>query len=272
MSVSFLGLAGPLGTLPPHYTNLLLRRLRARDLALRDFLDLFNHRAVSLFFRAWEKYRLPVAYERSRLDRRAKEMDSGTRALYCLVGLGTDHLRGRLDANDETFMFYGGHFAHFPRSAVSLEAVLGDYFEMPVRVQQAQGQWLTLDADDRSQLPGLGQPCGRHCQLGEDLIVGERVWDVQSKFRLRVGPLRYARFRWFMPNGDGLRSLCQLTRAYVGLELDFDVQVVLQAAEVPACRLTSDSAEGSYLGWNTWVRSDPCGQDAEDAVFSALGV
>jgi type VI secretion system protein ImpH len=270
MSVTFLGLTGPLGALPPHYTSQLLRRLRNRDLALRDFLDLFNHRTVSFFYRAWEKYRLPFAYERSRLDGRGEAEDLVTRCLYCLVGMGTRGLRDRRSVDDEAFVFYGGHFAHFPRSAVSLEAMLGDYFEMPVRVQQVQGQRLVLEEADRSLLPGPEHRLGRCCQLGVNLISGDRVWDVQSKFRVRIGPLGYSQFRGFMPDGDGLRALGQMTRAYVGPELDFDVQVVLRRAEAPECRLEAAGSNAPRLGWNTWVHSDPLERDVEDAVFQVL--
>src|SRR5262249_36267283 len=129
MLVAFLGLTGPQGVLPQHYTALLLRRIREKDHALHDFLDLFNHRAVSLFYRAWEKYRLPFAYERSRLDG-SEEADACTRSLYCLVGLGTGSQRGRLAIDDEAFLFYSGHFAHHPRSASGLEGLLEDYFEL----------------------------------------------------------------------------------------------------------------------------------------------
>jgi type VI secretion system protein ImpH len=267
MVVAFLGLTGPQGVLPQHYTTLLLRRLRDKDYALRDFLDLFHHRSISLFYRAWEKYRLPFAYERFRLEQAGEEADLCTWCLYCLVGLGTAGLRGRLEIDDEAFLYYSGHFAHYPRSAVALEGMLADYFELPVRVQQAQGQWLTLDAEDRSLLPGPELPQGRNHQLGVSVIVGERIWDVQSKFRLRLGPVSYAQFRRLMPNGDGLRPLCQFTRAYVGPELDFDVQPVLKAAEVPWCRLGADGSDGAYLGWNTWVGGNALGQDVDDAVF-----
>jgi type VI secretion system protein ImpH len=267
MSVTFLGLTGPLGALPPHYTSLLLRRLRGRDVALREFLDLFNHRAVSLFYRAWEKHRLPFAYERSRLAGRDEDEDLVMRCLYCLVGLGTGGLRDRRTVDDEAFVFYSGHFAHFPRSAVSLESMLGDYFELPVRVQQAQGQWLVLEESDRSLLPGPEYRLGRSCQLGINVIAGDRVWDVQSKFRVRLGPLTYSQFRGFMPDGAGLRALGQMTRAYVGPELDFDVQVVLRRAEVPACRLEATGPDAPRLGWNTWVHGEAFAQDVEDAVF-----
>jgi type VI secretion system protein ImpH len=74
--------------------------------------------------------------------------------------------------------------------------------------------------------------------------------------------LTYTQFRGLMPDGAGLRALGQMTRAYVGPELDFDVQVVLRRAEVPECRL-----EAPRLGWNTWVHGEAFTQDVEDAVF-----
>jgi type VI secretion system protein ImpH len=272
MLVTFLGLTGPSGVLPQHYTTLLLRRLRDKDFALRDFLDLFNHRLVSLFYRAWEKYRLPFAHERFRLDPGGRDVDLATWAVYCLAGVGTAGLRGRLEVPDEAFLFYAGHFAHQPRSAASLEALLADYFGMPLEVRPLEGQWLHLEPADRALLPGPRCPGGRNNRPGLDLVIGDRVWDVQSKFRLRVGPLSFAQFRRLMPNGDGLRPLCQLTRAYVGPEFDFDVQVVLRPAEVPWCRLGADADPGPYLGWNTWLRSEEPGHEVDDAIFALEGV
>jgi type VI secretion system protein ImpH len=267
MVVTFLGLTGPLGVLPRHYTTLLLQRLRHKDYALRDFLDLFNHRTVSLFFRAWEKYRLPFAYERSQLDE-AGEPDCCTQSLFGLVGLGTGGLRDRLAIEDETFLYYAGHFAHHPRCAVALEGLLEEYFAMPVRVEQARGQWLTLGEDDCSLLPDEDCPQGRNNQMGGSLVVGERVWDAQGGFRLRVGPLRYAQFRRFMPGGDGLKAIYELTRAYVGPEFDFDVLVLLEPGEVPEFALSCSEPETSHLGWNLWVRYGDFDHAVDDAAFS----
>ncbi len=266
MTVAFLGLAGSLGVLPHHYTALLLERVRNKDYSLRDFLDLFNHCLLSLFYRAWRKYRLPFAYERAAL-RGPGEVDACTRSLYCLVGLGTRGLRGRQKIPDEAFVYYGGHYAHWPRSAVALAAMLEDYFEVPVHVEQLHGQWLLLGPGDRSVMPG-GADCpeGRNCQLGLNVIAGERIWDVQSKFRLRLGPLSYRQFRSLMPNGDALRPVAQMARTYVGLEFDFDVQLVLTAPEVPWCRLQPGD-DGPHLGWNTWIRSGEFAQNVTDAVF-----
>jgi type VI secretion system protein ImpH len=267
MVVAFLGLTGPSGVLPHHYTALLMRRLRDKDYSLRDYFDLFNHRLISLFYRAWEKYRLPFAYERSRLDLKGGASDVVTRGLFSLVGLGTDGLRGRLDIPDEVFLYYSGQFAHEPRTALGLEGLLQDYFAMPVRVLQSQGQWLFLEKEDQAVMPGSAKRLGQNVQMGVNLVVGERVWDIQCKIRLRLGPLSGAQFHSLLPSGSALRPLCQMIRFYIGVEFDFDVQLVLRAAEVPWCRLGSDGDERAYLGWNTWVRCDPCDQDVADTVF-----
>jgi type VI secretion system protein ImpH len=267
MTVSFFGLTGPSGVLPRHYTELLVQRVRQKDASLRDFLDIFNHRLISLFYRAWDKYRLPIGYERSRLDDPAHHPDRVTRGLFCLVGMGTVGLRGRLEVDDEAFLFYGGHFAHNPRSASALERSLEDYLEMRVRVQQCQGQWLALAPDDLAIMPSTLEPLGRNNHLGVDLVVGTRVWGIQSKFRLRIGPLSWHQFRSLMPNGDMLLPLCQFTRTYAGLELDFDVQPSLKPDEVQDPRLSADPNLGPYLGWNAWMPSERRDGPVDDAVF-----
>jgi type VI secretion system protein ImpH len=271
MLVAFLGLTGPTGVLPSHYTALLMRRLRAKDTSLRDLLDLFNHRLVSLFYRAWEKYRLPFAYERSRLDQSPKGPEKIAQALYCLVGRGTGGLRGRQEIPEEVFLYYSGHFAHQLRSASALELLLNDYFALPIRVQQFQGQRLRLDRDDQTRLPSRKRPGGLNSRLGVDVVLGDHVWDVQGKILLRVGPLTYEQFSRFFPSdGDLLRPVSQLTRSYIGAEFVFDLQLVLKADEVPRTRLGAKQAGGSRLGWNTWMRSRPCTREVDDAVFSGV--
>ncbi len=268
MFITFMGLTGPNGVLPQHYTSLIIDRLRERDHSLLDFLDLFNHRTISLFYRAWEKYRFPIAFERFRLSPpRDEDDDFFTFCLYSLVGLGTSGLRRRQQVDDETILYYAGHFAHRPANAISLEVMVADYFNLSVRVKQFQGHWLKLGRDDQSAMPSAAMPRGLNNQMGVNLIAGERVWDVQSRFRFRIGPLDYQEFRRFMPSGDRLRPLCQLTRTYVGPELDFEVQPVLKASQIPWCQLGGSAAAPARLGWNTWIRSGEIAQDAEEAIF-----
>jgi type VI secretion system protein ImpH len=149
--------------------------------------------------------------------------------------------------------------------------MLQDYFQLPIGIQQFCGQWLQIDAADQTQLGGAGQ-------LGVSTVAGERVWDVQSKVRVRLGPLAYPDYESFLPDRapvkerKGFFLLSHLVRLYVGLDMDFDVQLVLRAADVPACCLAANGGLGPRLGWNTWVHSGSMPRDAEDAVFEGAEV
>lgn len=290
MAVRFFGLTGESGVLPHPYTELILHQallVKGEErYALRDWLDLFNHRLLSLFYRAWEKYRFAIPYERGEYDR--PEPDPFTRCLLSFVGLGMPPLRNRLRVavrteddeeareralariDDLGLLHYAGLLAQRPRNAVGLRALLADYFQLPVQVEQFRGQWLALDRANQSCL-GRG---GSNDRLGTNLVAGARVWEMQSKFRLRLGPLGYDDFVAFLPDRAPAPErkayflLVHLARLYVGADLDFDVQLVLRARDVPACRMGKGDGLGARLGWNTWVLSRPRDRDAEDAVFA----
>jgi type VI secretion system protein ImpH len=183
------------------------------------------------------------------------------------VGLATDGLRKRQSVDDETFAYFSGHYAHQPRCAVSLEALLADYFEAPVEVIQFQGRWITLALEERTSMPSKEHPKGRNCRLGVDAIVGARVWNMPTKFRVRIGPLSYPRFCGFMPGGKDHERLSDLVRTYVGPELTFDIQPVLRRDEVPPGKLKATPAAAFRLGWNAWSGKQPHKADADQAVF-----
>src|SRR5687767_12261073 len=140
MFVNFMGMGGPLGVLPTHYTETMIDRARYRDTAMWAFLDIFTHRAVSLFFRAWEKYRFPIQYERGH--------DVFTEYLFDFAGLGTKGLRGRMALEDESLLPYAGLIGQTPHSAVALQQIISDYFEIPAEIVQFYGQWIDLEDEN----------------------------------------------------------------------------------------------------------------------------
>lgn len=267
MTVAFLGLTGPAGVLPHHYTQTVIDRLRLKDRTLLNFLDVFNHRIVSLFYRAWEKHRVPPLLERARAEHRE---DAFTRSLYCMIGLGAPAVRNRLEPPDELLLYYSGLFSHHPRNPLSLERMLGESFGLPITVEQFQGQWLSLEPPEQTAMPSPQRPDGLNCHLGVTAIAGERVWSVESKFRVRLGPLGYDAFQQLLPGSRLLTRLGQIVRTYAGPELDFDAQLVLRREEVPFCQLAPRGA-GARLGWNTWACSMTRAADADEPVFVSDG-
>jgi type VI secretion system protein ImpH len=255
IEVAFMGLTGPLGVLPSPYTELLIERTRHKDDALWEFLDLFNHRLISLFYRAWEKYRFAVAYERGRDDQ-------FTFSLFDIIGMGTRGLRGRMSVPDEALLFYGGLIAQQPHSAGAIEAILGDYFGVGARIEQFWGQWLKLDEDNLTRLGSANS------ELGTNTIAGSRVWDNQSKFRLKIGPMTLKKFTEFLPTGGSFKPAVELTRLLAGNELDFDIQLVLKAEEVPRLVSTTRGRRRPMLGWTSWLKTRPMEADDSQVVLS----
>jgi type VI secretion system protein ImpH len=252
-----MGLAGSLGVMPRQYTQLLSDpSIKHQTAASREFLDIFNHRLISLFYRAWEKYRFPIAYER-------RDEDTFSQYLYCLIGMGTGGLQRRLGISDEILLYYAGHLSQRPRAAVALEGVLQDYFGVDVTVEQFTGEWFLMNVDALSSL-GAG---GANNQLGVNAVLWERIWDPQARFRVKLGPLTYQQFQDFLPGSDAYRHLVELTRFFVGEEFSFEVQPVLRADEVPWCALGVNRS--ARLGWGMWLKTAPFDDDTTQPVFAA---
>lgn len=257
MWVNFMGLTGVQGPMPRPYSELLAdSTMRAQTAPLAAFLDVFNHRLVSLFYRAWEKYRFAVAYERG-------GQDAFSQYLYCLIGLGTPALQGRLHIDDQILLYYAGLIAKRPRCAVALEGILEDYFGVPVQVVQFQGEWFEMNAD---LLSSLGES-GQNNQLGVNAVLWERIFDPQARFRINVGPLTYAQFTDFMPGADGHVHLVELTRFFVGEDVNFEVRPILRREEVPWWELGGDRA--MRLGWSIWMKTGELEEDVPQPVFGA---
>lgn len=267
LGVTFLGLVGPGGILPRHYTEAAIAALRARSTALPDLLDLFTHRLLSLYARAAVKYR------HTRLAEAPPPggTDPVTRALLAVIGLGTHGLAGRLSVADAVPVFYGGLFAQSPPAAARIEAMVSDLLGRPVRVVQFVGAWLAIPPSEQSRLPGPGFAPGAHGRLGVDAAIGTHAWNPQASFLLQLGPLDAATFAALLPGGRLLNDLVHLVRGYVGPTVGFAVNPLVSPEAVPRLVLGGEGP-APRLGWTTWlgVRDDP--RPAREAVFQARAV
>ena len=256
MKVNFMGLASPnsFGSLPTPYLSLVLDELRHGRTSLRDFLDVFTHRFVSLFYRAWGKSRLPVAAEHPR------ESDF-ERALFALIGMGTSALRHRLPLTDTHLLSRAGLLLRRPASGLALEALIESYFDVSARVEPFQRTEAEIQPEDRTR---LGRANGR---LGEDTVLGSRIVLRDARFRVVLGPLTRAEHEAFLPHGDAHAALCRLVRLAITSELEFDVQLVLRAPEVPRLRLARDQPP-TRLGRSTWLLRAHARSDRGDAIVT----
>ena len=258
MTVNFMGLTGPSGVLPYAYSELILERIRAKDHSVSAFFDIFNHRAISLFYRAWQKSRFPVTYS-------AGPRDLFTRYLLDLIGLGTDGLRGRQEVEDEALLHYVSLLGMQARSAGALEQIIEDYFEVPVEIQQFTGAWYGLDEPTQCAMSDMDTPS---CQLGAGAVVGDAVWDRQARVRIRLGPLGMERYCDFLPEASAYKALRAITRFFSNQCLEFELQLVLERAQTPGTELDFDAANPVRLGWVSWLRTAPLGIDPDETILT----
>lgn len=246
----FLGLFGSNGPLPLHLTEYVNERIyHHRDHTLAGFADMFHHRMLSLFYRAYANTEPTVSFDRPESDVFAQYVGS-------LAGFGDTALRDRDAMPDLAKFHYTGYLSCQNKHAEGLRAMLADYFGLTVSIEQFVGEWLDIQETDLTKL-GDSPKTG---ELGISAILGSRVWACQHKFRVRFDALTLSEYVSLLPNGDRIAQLVSIVRNYLGDEFSWDVSLVLQKQQVPRLQL----GESAQLGWTTWLGERNSDQNADD--------
>ena len=252
LQVRLFGLFGPNGPLPLHITEYARERMRhAGDPTLSRFLDIFHHRFVTLFYRAWAQAQPHVNHDRPAEDRFASYVGA-------FVGLSPAALRERDTLPDLAKFFHAGALIRHTRNAEGLRAILQHFFRVPVQVEEFVGHWLTLETRERTCLGREGATLG-------SAVAGSQVWDSQSKVRLHVGPLSLGEYEAFLPGGTLIQKMVDWVRLYLCYEFDWDVRLILRKDDVPPLRL----GQSGRLGWTSWLGRRQAATDAGDLCINA---
>lgn len=256
VDVRFFGLFGPNGPLPLHLTAYARERLLNRDdPTFARFADLFHHRLLLLFYRAWAQAQPVVSADRPD--------DRFAGLVGALVGIGEPSQQRRDEAPDAIKRFFAGHLGNAVKSAEGLAAVLSGWLRLPVTVEPFAGTWLALPPGERTRIGPAGA-----AHLGQGAVLGATVWDRQHNFGLRIGPVRLATFESLLPCGEALPAVAALTTFHVGKELGWTLELELDRREIPCCR------PGHYgrLGWTTWIGKAPHQRNARVTVHPTHSV
>ncbi len=254
--VHCLGLFGPNGPLPLHLTEYARdREHNAGDPTFARFIDVFHNRMLALFYRAWASAQPTVSHDRDEGDRFAAYLAS-------LIGVGLPALRARDAAPDAAKLHFAGLLANQARSADGLRAILGEFLKLPVKIVEFVGHWLELPVEDRTRIGRLDG----NCELGATTVLGERVFSVQHKFRIEIGPVGMNDYRKLLPGGLRLAQIIAWVRGYAGDVPAWDLQLILRKEEVP--RLTLGG--GAALGLTSWLGTRKGMHDADDLVMTPL--
>jgi len=252
LAVRFFGLLGPQGPMPLHITEYVRERLaQHKDGGIAHFLDLFHHRLLTLFHRAWAQAQAAVHLDRPQDDR--------YRAwLGAVSGQPAGAQPGALPG--AALAFQAGLLAGRSRHAEGLCKALTQYFGVPVAVEPHVGRWLAIDPRDRSHLGYAANRAERTqktaASLGSAANAGVRAWDRQYRFRLHIGPLTRAQYDAFLPGGSAWKPLAEWVRLLAGDEMRWELQLTLLETERPPPRL----GQGLRLGVASWLAQGKAGR------------
>ena len=254
IEVRFFGLFGPNGPLPHHLTEYARQRLMHHgDATFARFADMFHHRLLLLFYRAWAQAQPTVGLDRPHDDRFGAYVGS-------LVGLGAPGMSGRDAAPDHAKLYFSGIFSRQARNADGLASVLSGFLRRPARVEQFAGVWLELPKSERTRIGGAkSRRATPNAALGGGAVLGQMVWDRQHNFRVHIGPLDQDVFEGLLPGGKALPAVIALVEQYIGLELGWDLKLGLKADQVKASCL----GRHGRLGWTSWLGMKDRRQTAE---------
>jgi type VI secretion system protein ImpH len=241
LTTTFMGLYGPASPLPTHFTEELLHD-ETEGSSRRPFLDLFHHRMMSLLYRVWEKYRHGIRFQEG-------GSDPISRLFLLLAGLEPAPGGRPPRIPPIRLLAYAGLWTQRTRPASALRGILADYFPgIEVEIEQFAGRWLDIPPSEQNRLGGA------RSRLGEDLSLGDRIFDRGASFRVRLDHLGIEDFLSFLPPGDKTAELEEIVDRFNSDSLDYEIKLWLRKEEIPRLQLGSRAAR---LGWTTWAGTPP---------------
>lgn len=235
LTTPVLSLAGHAGPLPTVFTEMLLERQGAKDFATADFLDIFHHRLLSLFYLNRKRRRPGLGWA-------SPQASTVARASSRLCGLQAD-----AHGSHRPRLRHAGLLGGAPRSMAALCALLSDRYAMPFTGEQFAGGWQRLEDDELTALGDARRPP----ELGRTAFVGRRVWDQAAGIRLRADGQPLERVLQLLPGGELHEDFKAAVRHFLPSALRVEVCLRPAAGEVPPGRLTGGDAP--RLGWNAWM-------------------
>ncbi len=232
-----LGLWGPQGPLPLHMTELAHSRVEShQDHALVHFIDLFHHRALSQFYRAWASAQAAASLDRS----------DETFSFYIASLAGLDPAEAGLSCLPAHARYSAAaHLVCEARNPNGLAATLSHYFGVPVEIEEFVAHWIYLPETDHAR---LGIP-GAAAVIGDSAHLGEAILDRQHKFRLVIGPLDLDQYLRFTPHGRDFKPFVAWVNAFVGYEYAWDIKLLIESRAAPPARI----GPSQQLGYSTWL-------------------
>lgn len=251
----FLGLYGVDSALPLGLLDNIIRREENYQ-AMTDFLDMFNHRIITQFYRIWLKYHYPASFLSGGKDPLSK-------CLLGLTGLGIKGTAEQIGTPSSRFLALLGLITQKTRTAegiIGLVRVLVN--DAKVVVNEFYPIWQSID--NPAKLSSKEQ-----LTLNGSAVLGSRFRECNQTIRIAITPQHKEQIADLLPDGQLHHDLLALLRAYLGYQVDAKMTLYIQRHFLPRSRLTS---KNSRLGQTaSFTKISANGGITQDEVAVNIG-
>ncbi len=258
-----MGLYGITSPLPTAYIDDIAQRRDGHE-TVEHFLDIFNHRLITQYYRIWRKHSYPASFE-----------DGGTdRISQCLLGLAGLGIPGTAEHLDTPLSRFLGMLPALQlpgRTAEGIAAVVS-------MVTPDTSVTVRPRYQRKVDIPELSLSAnGEGFCLDDRPVMGGFAWDMNSTIEIRLYTESKADVRGWMPPGYTLyHDLLSLLRVYLGWRYDACISLTFPRRLLPApCLTARDHKNSVYMGYSFLLGHDPddTGPDPEmpDEVTIKLG-
>jgi type VI secretion system protein ImpH len=256
MTPAFMGFLGSCGVLPLHYTeSISTYGYERKDDGPRAFFDIFSTRSLGMFYQALIKHRP---------DRMTDDSghDSFLAMLLALAGRRAKPTQHDDAIADEAVAFYAAQFKSRAVPACVIPAVLSEYFNIPVQLEQLAGKWEKLPPAHQARL-GYA-----NVDLGSGVLLGEAIYRRDTRARLRLGPLDGDEFNTFLPGAEASHALERMLGMFCGTGISFEIKLILAAKDVHCAQLAHGCGAGqTRLGFDAFLPGCVPAVDRDDVTY-----
>jgi type VI secretion system protein ImpH len=250
--VNFFGLLGVNSPMPYFFTEYALDLVKEKNYSLLDFLDIFHHRTIILFYKAWKVNQQIVSFELNNDNSYCKYLSS-------MIGQNYGQTNDYSDLPINAKLYYCGHLMNMTKSAESLRGILLSFFKIPVNIKEFVTQWIEIPKESKMIINNKNE-----IQLGKNSFVGEKVFSKTAKYKVVMGPMKLDKYKELLPNSKWHKYLIAWIKLCSPSELNCDVQLLLMKNQVPLMK------SGARLGYSSWVHSKCKKNEYENFEFSVL--
>ncbi len=232
--VNFMGLYGTESPLPTHYVNDVTQRREGHE-ATQDFLDIFNHRLTTQFYRIWRKYSYPATFAPG-------GSDATSQYLLGLAGLGIDGCAQNVATPVSRFL------ALLPVMLLPGRTAEGITSLVRLLAPETRAQVMSWEPRRIAQPVKLKMSTRHPVSLTHRPVMGAHAIDVNGQVLLRLFTHDPTDVQGWLSGGQLHGDLMALLHVYLGAKLDAKLELCIDRALLPDAQLHCSTGRGMQLG------------------------